>query len=73
MGNTIANIDKQIYDNDKVILAYRPDYPDLAANGRDKLNINWAIADITIPTGNYNMSDLEFEMAKQIKLNYPGY
>ena len=32
----------------QVILAYRPDYPDLAANGRDKLNINWAIADITV-------------------------
>ena len=64
-ANTIANIDKKVFDNDKVLFAYRSNFfaDPRAAGYREEYNT----LPLTIPQGNYNLSDLEFQLAKEIK------
>ena len=53
-ANTIANVDKTLYDNDTIVA------------GTVHLENNYTFH---IPTGNYSLSDLEYEIAVQLKRN----
>ena len=69
-ANTFANIDHEVFGNDKLVLNYRHNFPDLNTSSGAPEDIVWRTIEITIPKGNYNMSDLEYQIAKQIKKNH---
>lgn len=65
-ANTIANIDNKVFNNDQVLFAYRSNF---FATG----DAEWGTLTLTIPQGNYNLSDLEFQIAKEIKKDKPAW
>lgn len=69
-ANTFANIDHEVFGNDKLVLNFRHRFPDRNSSNGDPEDIDWRRIEITIPKGNYNMSDLEYQIAKQIKNNH---